>query len=387
MKIRAVHIIAKLELGGAQENTLYTVGHLDPDRFEPWLITGDQGILLPEARRIKNLNLVVVPELRREISPGSEPIALVKIAAILRKLRRENPAILIHTHGSKAGILGRWAGWLARIPERIHTFHGFGFNDYQNFFVRNLYILIEWLTARVTTRMIFVSRNNLEKARRLGILRGDKGIIIRSGVPLAGFREARVDRGAKRKELGFSPESPLVGMVACLKPQKAPLDFARVARLVRDRFPDCGFILVGDGALRPQLEKLVSELDLGDCFKILGWRRDMPEIMKTVDVLVLTSLWEGLPRVFPEALAAGTPVVATRVDGAEEIIEEGINGFLRPPGDIRGLADRVNWWLEDARRREKIVSSRLGEFEIDLMVRKQEEMYAGSLSLNRLGRG
>ena len=374
-KLRIVHIIAKLELGGAQENTLYTVGHLDPDRFEPWLITGDEGILLAEARRIKNLNLVIVPELKREIPPGKEPIALIKMAGILRRLRRENPAILIHTHGSKAGILGRWAGWLARIPVRIHTFHGFGFNDYQNFFVRNLYFLIEWLTARVTTRMIFVSRNNLEKARRLGILKGEKGMIIRSGVSLAGFREARVDREAKRKELGFSPEYPLIGMVACLKPQKSPLDFARVARLVRDKFPNCGFILVGDGVLRPELEKLAGELNLGDGFKVLGWRRDMPEIMKTIDVLVLTSLWEGLPRVFPEALAAGTPVVATRVDGADEIIEEGINGFLRPPGDIQGLADRVIWWLEDVRRREKIISPRLGEFEIDLMVRKQEELY------------
>lgn len=208
-------------------------------------------------------------------------------------------------------------------------------------------------------------------------------MIIRSGVSLAGFREARVDREAKRKELGFSPESPLVGMVACLKPQKAPLDFARVARLVRDKFPDCGFILVGDGELRTQLEKLADELDLGDSFKVLGWRRDMPEIMKTIDVLALTSLWEGLPRVFPEALAAGVPVVATRVDGADEIIEEGSNGFLLEPGDIKGMADRVIWWLEDARRREKIVSRRLGEFEIDLMVRKQEELYAGRSAFNQ----
>lgn len=383
MKIRVVHIIAKLELGGAQENTLYTVSHLNPERFEPWLITGDEGILLPEARRIKNLNLVIVPELKREISPWNEPVALIKMAAILRRLRRENPAILIHTHGSKAGILGRWAGWLARTPERIHTFHGFGFNDYQNFFIRNLYILIEWLTARVTTRMIFVSRNNLEKARRLGILKGEKGIIIRSGVSLAVFREARVDRGAKRKELGFSPESPLVGMVACLKPQKAPLDFARVARLVRDKFPDCGFILVGDGELRTQLEKLAAELDLGDSFKVLGWRRDMPEIMKTIDVLVLTSLWEGLPRVFPEALAAGIPIVATRVDGAEEIVEEEVNGSLCAPRDIQDLARKAIYWLQDENRNKKAESHKLWEYEIELMVKKHEEFYGGFLFPNR----
>ncbi|MCX5859814.1 MAG: glycosyltransferase family 4 protein [Proteobacteria bacterium] len=386
MKTRVVHIIAKLELGGAQENTLYTVGHLDPGRFEPWLITGDEGILLAEARRIKNLNLVIVPELKREISPGNELIALIKIAGILRRLRRENPAILIHTHGSKAGILGRWAGWLARVPERIHTFHGFGFNDYQNFFVRNLYILIEWLTALVTTRMIFVSRNNLEKARRLGILKGEKGIIIRSGVSLAGFREARVDREAKKKELGFSPESPLVGMVACLKPQKAPLDFARVARRVRDKFPDCGFILVGDGVLRPELEKLADELNLGDCFKILGWRRDMPEIMKTLDVLVLTSLWEGLPRVFPEALAAGVPIVATRVDGAEEIVEEEVNGSLCAPHDIQALARKAIYWLQTENRNKKAESHKLWEYEIELMVKKHEVFYGGLFFSNQTAR-
>ena len=387
MKIRVVHIIAKLELGGAQECVLDLLKHLDPLRFETFLITGSEGILLPDAEKIRGLNLIIIPEFKREIRPGKDLLALGKMAAILWKLRRENPRILINTDGSKAGILGRWAGWLAGIPVRIHSFHGFGFNDYQNFLVRSLYIFSEWITARISTRMIFVSRSNLEKARGYGILTGDRGVIIRCGINQERFRKVAIDRAEKRKELGFSPESPLVGMIACLKPQKSPLDYVRVARLVKTEIPDCQFLLAGDGVLRPQMEDLVRELEMEESFRILGWRRDIPEIMKTLDLLVLTSLWEGLPLVFIEALAAGVPIVATRVDGAEEIIEEDVNGSLCAPRDIPDLARKVIRWLQAEKRDKKAESHRLGEYEIELMVKNHEGFYQGFFPPNQSGRG
>jgi glycosyltransferase involved in cell wall biosynthesis len=383
MKTRVVHIIAKLELGGAQEYVLYLLEHMDPLRFETFLITGSEGILLPDAEKIRGLNLIIIPELKREIRPGKDLMALGKMVAILRRLRRENPRILINTNGSKAGILGRWAGWLAGIPERIHTFHGFGFNDYQNFFVRSLYVLIEWLTARITTRMIFVSRSNMEKARGYGILTGNQGVLIRYGINQERFRKVAIDRAEKRKELGFPSGSPLVGMIACLKPQKSPLDYVRTARLVKTEIPDCQFLLAGDGVLRPQMENLVRELGMEESFRVLGWRRDIPEIMKTLDLLVLTSLWEGLPLVFIEALAAGVPIVATRVDGAEEIVEEEVTGSLCAPRDIQALARKAIYWLQAENRDKKAESHQLWEYEIELMVKKHEEFYGGLFFSNQ----
>jgi glycosyltransferase involved in cell wall biosynthesis len=170
----------------------------------------------------------------------------------------------------------------------------------------------------------------------------------------------------------------MVGMVACLKPQKAPLDFVRMAERVGRRFEAAHFVLAGDGELRASLEAEVARLGLGDRFHLLGWRRDIPVLLKNLSVAVLTSRWEGLPRVIPEALASGVPVVATRVDGTGEIVRDGVNGYLAEPGDVETLADRVAALLEDpARARRMGESGRAGveEFDIDGMVRIQESIY------------
>jgi glycosyltransferase involved in cell wall biosynthesis len=187
-----------------------------------------------------------------------------------------------------------------------------------------------------------------------------------------------VDTTAKKRELGLEPGRPVVGMVGPMKPQKAPLDFVRVAARVAEKKPEAQFLYVGDGELREAMETEIARLGLTKSFRLAGWRRDVPAIMRCLDIFVLTSLWEGLPRVYLEALASGVPVVGTRVDGAAEVVRDSVNGYLLAPGDVQGLADRVLSLLANptaaadmGRRGESLPQ----EFDIYDMVRRQEQEY------------
>jgi glycosyltransferase involved in cell wall biosynthesis len=173
-------------------------------------------------------------------------------------------------------------------------------------------------------------------------------------------------------------------MVACLKPQKNPVDFVRLAAIVSRARPDTHFLLAGDGALRPQVEEAAGIHELSGRFHLLGWRRDVERIIPALDVLVLTSLWEGLP----QAMAAGRPVVAYGVDGAAEAVEDGVSGFLVDPGDYRAAARKVTGLLEDPAAAETMGRKgreRVATFDADLMVRQQEDLYRRLLS-ERVGR-
>jgi glycosyltransferase involved in cell wall biosynthesis len=377
-RLRICHVITQLELGGAQQNTLHTVAHLDRQRFEVGLVAGRGGILDGEARAIADLDLRWVPELVREIHPLKDTAALIRLVAILRAMKPH----LVHTHSSKAGILGRWAAHLAGVPAVVHTIHGFGFHAQMRRTQRGCLKALEVCTAPLTTRFLAVSRANLERGVREGIFPREQAALLRSGVALAAFRNG-ARPGALRAELGIPADAPVVGMVACLKPQKAPVDFVRAAEQVAAAVPGAHFLLVGDGVLRGAVEEAIRKASLSGRFHLLGWRRDIPAIFKNLDLVALTSRWEGLPRVVPEAMAACLPVVATRVDGTPEAIVEGVTGFLVEPGDVPALAGRIAWLLshrEEARRMGRAGRERVDEFDIDEMVRRQEALYAELLA-------
>jgi len=372
--VNVAHIITKLELGGAQQNTLFTVSHLNAARFRPLLITGEPGLLDQEARALTGVEFHQVPSLKRPIRPIADLRALLALTLLLRRL---SPSI-VHTHSSKAGILGRWAARLAGVPIIIHSIHGFGFTRYQHPLVRRALIAFERRTSRFTTRFFAVSEANRRLGIELGLFPPDRCTVIRSGIDLHAFRRARVDTVAKKRELGLEPGGPVVGMIAPLKPQKARLDFGRLAALVHRSRPDARFVLVGDGELRAAVEAEVARVGLAGSFKLTGWRRDIAEILRCFDLFVLTSLWEGLPRVYLEALASGVPVVGTRVDGAAEVIRDGVNGYLVEPGDVRGMTDRVLDLLahpDVAVRMGQKGESLPQEFDIRDMIRRLEREY------------
>ncbi len=378
MAVPVAHIITKLELGGAQQNTLFTVANLDPGRFRRILVTGEPGLLDPEARAIPETQFHQIPTLVRPIRPLADARALVALTRLLLKLR---PAI-VHTHSSKAGILGRWAARLAGVPILIHSIHGFGFTRYQHPVVRAALLAMERSAARFTTRFFAVSEANRQLGIDLGVFPPERATVLRSGIDVEACRNVRVDRDAKRRELGCRPGGPLVGMVAPLKPQKAPVDFVRMAGLIHHRYPDAQFVLVGDGELRPAVEAEITSLGLSSVFHLVGWRRDVPEILHCLDVFVLTSLWEGLPRVCLEALSSGIPVVCTSVDGTPEVVRDGINGFLLAAGDVRAMAKRVVDLLSEPDRARAMGAAGTAlpaQFDIREMVRQQEREYLSLL--------
>ena len=369
-RVRVCHVITRLELGGAQLNTLYTVSRLDRRRFEPALIAGRGGLLDDDARRIPDVPVTLIPSLVREVSPARDAVALL---ALTRRLRRLAPDV-VHTHSSKAGILGRWAARLAGVPAIVHTIHGYGFHAGQSPRTHRLFRALEAATSRITTRFVAVSAADIRRGLEHGLFAADRVALIRSGIPLRGM----AGESALRAELRLPPHTPLAGMVACLKPQKAPLDFVRVAARVAARVPAARFVLVGDGELRPAVEAEIARLGLGGRLHMLGWRRDVPAILRALDVVVLTSLWEGLPRVIPEAMAAARPVVATAVDGVPEAVADGVTGYLVRPHDVDAAAERVAGLLDDpvnARRLGEQARGRVAEFDIDEMVRRQEALY------------
>ncbi|TNF50697.1 glycosyltransferase family 1 protein [bacterium] len=373
--VPVVHIITKLEFGGAQQNTLYTVRNLDRIRYRPVLITGPGGYLMPEARRM-DVPLYVAQSLAREISPLNDFKAHREIIGILRSVA-PGPAI-VHTHSSKAGIVGRWAASRYGIPIIIHSIHGFGFTPSQGAVKRSLLRTAERRTSRITDHFIAVSFSNRQDGVKYGFFKEDRCTVIRSGFDLDRFRNASSLGDEFYREQGIPTGSPIVLMVACLKPQKAPLDYVHVARLVADMRPDVHFLLAGDGELRDDLTREVERCGLSDNFHLLGWREDVPELMKTSHVVVLTSLWEGLPRVIPQAKASGRPVVATAVDGSREAVREGEDGYLCSPGDVKGMSERVLTLLNDpdrARIMGEAGSRAVDGFDRDKMVKDQEDLY------------
>jgi glycosyltransferase involved in cell wall biosynthesis len=373
-RIRVTHILTRPELGGAQANTLHTVRHLDRRLFAPALITSPQGPLAAEMADIPDAEVDFVPELVRDIRPLTDWEALSRIETLLRRSRPH----IVHTHSTKAGLLGRWAARRAGIPTVIHSVHGFPFHDHMPAPRRALYKAIERHAGRMTDRFVCVARSDIRKGVEAGIFTEGEVELIRSGIPLAPFRDAQGRGRALRAELEIPASAPLVGMVACLKPQKDPVAFVQMAARVLTRVPGAWFLMVGDGELRAQVESARDALGIEPRFRMVGWRRDIPAVMDALNVVVLTSLHEGLPRVVPEAMASGCPVVATAVDGTPEAVREGETGYLVAPRDVDGLTSHVVALLQDpgrARTLGEAGRSRVAEFDIDAMVRGQEQMY------------
>jgi len=327
--------VTQLELGGAQRVTLDLLRCQAQAGWEVALITGAEGLLLEEARAQLGPRLLVEPALVRAIRPPRDLAALRGITARLRRLRPD----LVHTHSSKAGVLGRCAARLAGVSIVVHSVHGFSFQPapYQSPVRRAFYLGLEKLVARWTTAFTCDSQANRRVGEREQLFRHSRVEVIPSGVDLEPYRSASADP-AKRAELGLAEGAPVVAMIACLKPQKAPLDYVAACAQIARELPQAQFLLIGDGELRPAVESRVAAEGLQDRFHLLGWRHDLPELVPLIDVALLTSLWEGLPQTLPIVQAAGIPVVATRVDGNAEAVLDGKTGFLVPAGDSTALA-------------------------------------------------
>jgi len=366
-----------MDLGGAQRAVLQLSRGLDTSRFEQIVITGDGGMLLPELSGIPSLEHHVVPEMTRRIGLGEASDDIRTLSKICQILKLCRPHI-VHTHTPKAGIIGRWAACLARVPKIVHTYHGFGFSPQHPHWQRSFYVVAERVTARITSQFVAVSEPTRMLGQSYGIFHREECALIRSGVNFADFQAPRIDKVQKKIELGCSVSDKIVGVVASFTPAKALHLFLEAAAKIEREIPGVCFVMVGDGSLRAQLEAQATRLGIRSTLRMLGWRQDIPELLRTFDVFLLTSLWEGLPRSLVEAFLSGVPAVASHVDGIGEVVQEGRNGFLVPPGDSDAMASRVIRLLKDESLRQSMseqAQTSVDGFSLEKMLQDYSELY------------
>jgi len=373
-----VHIITKLEIGGAQRVTLDTLRSLDREKFRGGLISGSEGELTGEALNLENCNVRFIPQLVHPIKPLKDLQALFVIIRLFRKWR---PSV-VHTHSSKAGLIGRWAAFFAGVPVRIHSVHGWAFNDYQPRLKRSLFLTLEKITALITTYFFLESNKHIKIGLSGNLLKENRYALLHPGIDFSEFDRIRKNRkrtaAAKPLDKLIRQKKKIITMVACFKPQKAPLDFLKAASIVNKEMQDARFVLVGDGILRPRIEAEIENLGLQNEVILLGWRKDIAAIIASSDLMVLTSLWEGMPTVVPMAMRLGVPVTANRIDGCAELVEHGLNGLLSAPGDPASIADNIIKILKDSVIRKKISENGFRftiNFEIERTTVFQENVY------------
>jgi glycosyltransferase involved in cell wall biosynthesis len=378
--MKVVHIITRMILGGAQENTLLTVEdqhHLWRD--EVTLITGPaigpEGSLVERARA-RQLDVRVVPELRRQIHPLRDWQSLRRLRALLGEIKPQ----IVHTHSSKAGILGRAVAHQLGIPV-VHTIHGSPFHPYQNRMVYGLYRRAEQWAARRCDCLISVCDAMTYQYVTAGIAPREKFVTVYSGMEVDPFVNPPRPRDAVRSELGFDREHIVVGKVARLFELKGHEYVIAAARTVIARNDRVRFLFVGDGLLREQLTDEIARAGLSRHFVFTGLvpPERIPELIAAMDIVVHASLREGLARVLPQALVGGKPVVSYDIDGAREVVLPGETGFLLPPRSVAEMADAIVQLADDPDMRRRYGETGrekfIDQFRHQTMTKRLREIY------------
>jgi glycosyltransferase involved in cell wall biosynthesis len=383
-----LHIITRMILGGAQENTLLSCALIDSDRFPSEILsgpeTGAEGSLHDDCR-LSGVPLHLEPALRRSIHPWMDLTALRRITRFIRRGRYD----IVHTHSSKAGVLGRIAARLAGAPAVVHTAHGWPFSREESAVGGWLWVNLERLCAPLADAIVVVGTADRDRGLELRIGREHQYHLIRSGIDVEYYRGEGIDRGRVRSHLGLPPGAFVIGSVGRLSAQKAPLDLIGAFEPVARARPDAHLVIVGDGPDRPAVEAAVRQSSLGERVHLPGLRRDVPAMMSAFDVFALASHWEGLPRVLPQAMAAGLPIVASRANGVPDAVVNGENGWLVEVGDVAGMSRRLIELSHDparARRMGERGREMAEEFSARRMVDQLTVLYRQLVLWKRPGR-
>lgn len=353
--MRVAHVITRLIVGGAQENTVASVlGLLGKDGFEVLLFSGpSRG---PEGSLESTFDnhpgvLTILPQLVRNLQPLNDWLVLRELARRFRALR---PAV-VHTHSGKAGILGRLAARRASVPVIIHTIHGPSFGAFQSAPANALFRAAERHAARVTDHFIVVADAMKQRYLAEGIGGPEQYTKILSGFDLEPFLAARNDPKL-RSQLGIAPDDFVLGKIARLAKLKGHDDLMAIAPELVRRCPRIRFLLVGDGPWRDRIENRARALGLTQRFIFAGLVRpqEIPGYIGIMDGLVHLSTREGLARALPQALAGARAVVAYDCDGAGEVCFDHETGFLVSPGDLTGLIARIDQLAKDPALRQRL---------------------------------
>ncbi len=369
MKKKIAHIITKLELGGAQLNTIYSCNHFAKKGYDVYLLTGAGGII-EESNISPAVNIITIKNLVREINPIQDGFSLFKIYSFLKKKNID----IVHTHSSKAGIIGRIAAKFAGVKKIVHTIHGWGFTPLQNKIIFSIFVKLEKICASFTDNLIAVALSNINKGLQHNIGNKEKYSLIRSGIDFDGFMQnAQLDyteRAAFRKLLGIEENDVVIVNVSCFKPQKNILEFIRIAAELSSRFNNLKFLLVGDGEKRSEIEKMINEKCLEKKFILTGWQKNTAKYLKISDIFCLTSLWEGMPRAILEAYSCGLPVVTADNDGTNEAVSHNISGFLYKNGEIQKAIEYLEKLILNPSLRKQFADKGFSEIKNEFSLKK-----------------
>ncbi len=348
--VRVCRIIGRLNIGGPARHAILLTDGLRARGYETVLVAGREGPqegTLRDLAAEKGIATTLLPELGRDVRPGRDLMALAKLVQLMKRLRPD----IVHTHTAKAGALGRVAAKLAGAPILVHTFHGHILHGYFSRGTTRVFLAIERRLGRLSTKILTVSEGQRLELLRLGIGTPNTVEVMSLGLELDRFLQLSRRRGEVRRQLGLALDTALVGIIARLVPIKDHVTFLEAAADVHRRRPNVRFLIVGDGELRSTLEQRTRTQGLGACVHFLGWQRDLEPIYADLDLVVLSSRNEGTPMCLLEAMAAGLPLVATRVGGIPDLVADEKTGLLVPPGDPAALSQAIEALLCDANRR------------------------------------
>ena len=383
--IKVMRIIARLNIGGPAIHVAMLTEQLSRLGYEQLLVygqigdeEGDMEYLLPEGTQ-----KALIPELGREIAPFRDLRTLFKLYRLMRQYQPD----IVDTHTAKAGFVGRTAAWLARVPVRVHTFHGHVFHGYFGPAKTRVFLLLERLCARMSTRIITISpKLRDELVETYHIAPSEKVVVIPLGLDLQKL-VAPIDPpqiSAWLAEQGIPADKKRVGIVGRLVPIKNHRLFLQAAQQIIRQRDDVHFVIVGDGECRAELEQLTQEWQLTDFFTFTGWIKDIGLVLHSLDVLALTSTNEGTPISVMEALAAGVPVVATGVGGVADVLDEGKYGLIVPPGDVAALTEALGRALNgDHPDLAAAQAAVLARYDVTRLVRETSELYTALLTDRR----
>lgn len=354
--MRIAHVITRLILGGAQENTLLSCEDLirlfgDDVLLITGPALGPEGSLMDRVRA-GGVPMEVVPALQRPIHPWRDLRSYRTIKRILRDFQPD----VVHTHSAKAGILGRAAAHRLRVPAIVHGVHGAPFHPYQGRGARALYRACERWAAPKCHAFVSVADAMTDLLVNASVAPREKFTTIYSGMEVEPLLESADHRQRVRQELGYEAEHLVIGKVARLFHLKGHQYVIRAARQVVDREPNVRFLFVGDGLLAPQLQQQIAEAGLNDHFQLTGLAppERIPELIAAMDLVVHASLREGLARVLPQALIAEKPVVSYDIDGAREVVIPGQTGYLLPPRSVAEMANALIQLAADPALRRRL---------------------------------
>ena len=386
-KNKIIHIITRMDMGGSAQNTLQTCIGL-AHKYNTILVCGpthESEMSAAERKQVykqveeakgRGIRFVIVPSLIRAIQPIADVTAL---HTIYRLLKYEKPEI-VHTHTSKAGLLGRWGAKIAGVPHVVHTPHGHVFHGHFSGLLSYAFRILEKITSLITEKIIALTNGERKDYLRYAVAKEKQLDTIHSGVDIQRFMNNVQNDGAEKTKdgLGLDKGTIVVGTVGWLLPIKGPMHLFNALKLVWQKFPNVNLVYVGQGEEGTRIRHEADRLGFTNRIHFLGWRDDVENLLPLLNIFVLPSLNEGMGRVIVEAMAAGLPVVASDTGGIPDLVVHGKTGFLFPPGDERALADSIVRLIEDpdlAKRMGDAGRERCHRFSLQSMLDKLDRLY------------